>query len=91
MSRPPGMAPKERGALMELTARNRAPRATSACCSPSMTWTPSSPMPTDILVLVRGEIIARGRPDEVRGNARVKQVYLGDIGVAAAMRARRAG
>jgi branched-chain amino acid transport system ATP-binding protein len=42
-----------------------------------------------ILVLVRGEIIAAGKPDDVRANARVKQVYLGDMGVEAAMRARR--
>jgi ABC-type branched-subunit amino acid transport system ATPase component len=28
-------------------------------------------------VLVRGEIIARGRPEEVRTNARVREVYLG--------------
>jgi len=26
---------------------------------------------------VRGEIIAAGRPDEVRANARVREVYLG--------------
>jgi len=43
-----------------------------------------------ILVLVRGEIIAAGTPDEVRGNARVKQVYLGEHGVQAALRARKA-
>ena len=30
-----------------------------------------------IIVLVRGEIIAAGRPDEVRANARVREVYLG--------------
>jgi branched-chain amino acid transport system ATP-binding protein len=30
-----------------------------------------------ILVLVRGEIIAAGRPEEVRANERVRQVYLG--------------
>jgi branched-chain amino acid transport system ATP-binding protein len=30
-----------------------------------------------IIVLVRGEIIASGRPDEVRANARVREVYLG--------------
>ena len=31
----------------------------------------------EILVLVRGEIIAAGRPEAVRGNARVREVYLG--------------
>ena len=29
------------------------------------------------LKLRRGEIIARGRPEEVRANARVREVYLG--------------
>jgi branched-chain amino acid transport system ATP-binding protein len=42
-----------------------------------------------ILVLVRGEIIASGTPEEVRGNQRVKQVYLGETGVKAALRARK--
>ena len=31
----------------------------------------------DIVVLMRGEIIARGAPQEVRANARVREVYLG--------------
>jgi branched-chain amino acid transport system ATP-binding protein len=31
----------------------------------------------DLIVLVRGEIIAAGRPEEVRANARVREVYLG--------------
>jgi branched-chain amino acid transport system ATP-binding protein len=30
-----------------------------------------------VLVLVRGEIIARGRPAEVRADPIVRQVYLG--------------
>jgi branched-chain amino acid transport system ATP-binding protein len=30
-----------------------------------------------VLVLVRGEIIARGRPAEVRADARVREIYLG--------------
>jgi branched-chain amino acid transport system ATP-binding protein len=38
----------------------------------------------DILVLVRGEIIARGRPEEVRANARVREVYLGGSAAAGA-------
>jgi branched-chain amino acid transport system ATP-binding protein len=42
-----------------------------------------------ILVLVRGEIIAAGTPDEVRQNPRVKQVYLGETGVKAALKVRK--
>ena len=44
-----------------------------------------------ILVLVRGEIIAAGSPDEVRANARVREVYLGDSGAAAALARRSPG
>jgi branched-chain amino acid transport system ATP-binding protein len=33
-----------------------------------------------VLVLVRGEIIAAGVPEEVRANARVREVYLGGTG-----------
>src|SRR5215208_6154970 len=41
-----------------------------------------------ILVLVRGEIIAAGSPEAVRANARVREVYLGDSGAAAALAGR---
>ena len=51
-------------------------------------------MPTSIIVLVRGEIIAAGRPETVRANARVREVYLGGsagagLGDAPAGRVRR--
>jgi branched-chain amino acid transport system ATP-binding protein len=36
-----------------------------------------------VLVLVRGEIIARGRPAEVRADQRVRQLYLGRSAAAA--------
>jgi branched-chain amino acid transport system ATP-binding protein len=85
-----GMAPKERGALMELTARLARDRNIGVLFT-EHDMDAVFAHADRILVLVRGEIIAAGRPEEVRGNARVKEVYLGDIGVAAAMRARRAG
>ena len=43
-----------------------------------------------ILVLVRGEIIAQGAPEEVRADEQVKRVYLGTTGHKAALRARKA-
>ncbi|MEO3472326.1 ABC transporter ATP-binding protein [Roseomonas sp. CAU 1739] len=43
-----------------------------------------------ILVLVRGEIIARGSPEDVRADPEVQRVYLGHSGTKAAARARRA-
>jgi branched-chain amino acid transport system ATP-binding protein len=83
-----GMAPKERAALMELTAEiARSHRIGVLFTEHDMD---SVFAHSDrILVLVRGEIIATGSPDEVRSNARVKQVYLGETGVQAALRARR--
>jgi branched-chain amino acid transport system ATP-binding protein len=83
-----GMAPKERAQLMDITA-------TIACERQIGVLFTEHDMDAvfahadRILVLVRGKIIADGKPDEVRANPHVKQVYLGDTGVAAALRARR--
>lgn len=83
-----GMAPKERAALMELTTRfARSEKIGVLFTEHDMDAVFAHA--DRILVLVRGEIIASGKPEEVRANARVKQVYLGETGVKAALRARR--
>lgn len=84
-----GMAPKERSALMELTARIARDRKIGVLFT-EHDMDSVFGHADRILVLVRGEIIAAGAPDEVRANARVKQVYLGESGVEAALKARRA-
>jgi branched-chain amino acid transport system ATP-binding protein len=83
-----GMAPKERTQLMELTASIARERQIGVLFTEHDMDAVFAHADT-ILVLVRGEIIAAGKPDEVRADVRVKQVYLGDMGVEAAMRARR--
>lgn len=83
-----GMAPKERSALMEVTARIARGHGIGVLFT-EHDMDSVFGHADRILVLVRGAIIAEGTPEQVRGNARVKEVYLGDIGVAAAMRARR--
>jgi branched-chain amino acid transport system ATP-binding protein len=83
-----GMAPKERAALMQLThdiARERSIGVLFTEHDMDSVFGHAD----RILVLVRGEIIAAGTPDEVRANQRVKQVYLGETGVQAALKARR--
>ena len=84
-----GMAPKERAGLMQLThdiAKEKRIGVLFTEHDMDSVFAHSD----RILVLVRGEIIASGTPDEVRANQRVKQVYLGETGVKAARRARRA-
>src|SRR5436189_157004 len=71
-----GMAPKERAQLMELVhdiARERGLGVLFTEHDMDAVFAHAD----DIIVLVRGEIIAAGRPDEVRANARVREVYLG--------------
>ena len=83
-----GMAPTERAQLMALTARIARSQGIGVLFT-EHDMDAVFAHADRIIVLARGEIIAEGRPDEVRANARVKQVYLGDMGVEAAMRARR--
>ncbi len=71
-----GMAPRERAQLMQLTATiARESRIGVLFTEHDMAAVFGHA--DDILVLVRGEIIAKGRPEEVRANARVREVYLG--------------
>jgi len=71
-----GMAPKERAKLMELThdvARERGLGVLFTEHDMDAVFGHAD----DIIVLVRGEIIARGVPEVVRADARVREVYLG--------------
>src|SRR5215470_5181259 len=71
-----GMAPRERAQLMQLVHDiARASRLGVLFTEHDMAAVFGHA--DDILVLVRGEIIAKGRPEEVRANARVREVYLG--------------
>jgi branched-chain amino acid transport system ATP-binding protein len=82
-----GMAPKEREALMSLAARTaRAKKLGVLFTEHDMDSVFGHA--DHILVLVRGEIIARGKPDVIRANERVREVYLGSFGTAAAAEAR---
>jgi branched-chain amino acid transport system ATP-binding protein len=71
-----GMAPKERAQLMQLTvgiARERDIGVLFTEHDMDAVFGHAD----NVIVLVRGEIIASGRPEEVRANARVREVYLG--------------
>ncbi|MET0745397.1 MAG: ABC transporter ATP-binding protein [Microvirga sp.] len=72
-----GMAPRERAALMDLTA------AIAANDRIGVLFTEHDMdvvfgHANRVLVLVRGEIIARGAPDAIRRDPRVREAYLGD-------------
>ena len=84
-----GMAPRERAALMELTATIARERRIGVLFTEHDMGAVFAHADR-ILVLVRGEIIAAGSPDAVRANARVREVYLGDSGRAPPRGARRA-
>jgi branched-chain amino acid transport system ATP-binding protein len=83
-----GMAPRERAGLMQLTA-NIAREQEIGVLFTEHDMDAVFAHADRILVLVRGEIIARGTPEEVRADEEVKRVYLGTTGHKAALRARR--
>jgi branched-chain amino acid transport system ATP-binding protein len=72
-----GMAPRERAALMDLTdsvAKSQNIGVLFTEHDMDVVFGHAG----RVLVLMRGEIIASGSPDEVRANERVRQAYLGD-------------
>ncbi|MGY2051034.1 ABC transporter ATP-binding protein [Methylobacterium sp. JK268] len=83
-----GMAPAERGGLMALTARVARSQGIGILYT-EHDMEAVFGHADRVLVLVRGTIIAEGAPDAVRADPRVRQAYLGEAGVAAALRARR--
>ncbi len=71
-----GMAPRERGALMELAARMAAERNTAILFTEhdmDVVFGHAS----RVLVMNRGRLIASGSPHEIRANPQVREVYLG--------------
>lgn len=84
-----GMAPRERAALMRLVAEIARQGAIGVLFT-EHDMDAVFAHADRILVLVRGEIIAAGSPEEVRANEEVRRVYLGTTGHRAALRARRA-
>jgi branched-chain amino acid transport system ATP-binding protein len=83
-----GMAPRERAELMRLAA-SLARQRNMGVLFTEHDMDAVFAHADRVLVLVRGEIIAAGLPDQVRVDARVRQAYLGTTGAAAAERARR--
>ena len=72
-----GMAPEERGALMELAARlAREDRLAVLFTEHDMSVVFG--FATRVIVLHLGQVIAAGVPDEVRANPLVRELYLGD-------------
>jgi branched-chain amino acid transport system ATP-binding protein len=84
-----GMAPAERAALMRLVA-GIARHSAIGVLFTEHDMDAVFAHADRILVLVRGEIIAGGTPEEVRANPEVQRVYLGTSGLRAALRARAA-
>jgi branched-chain amino acid transport system ATP-binding protein len=78
-----GMAPRERAQLMQLTGTIARERRIGVLFT-EHDMDAVFGHADDILVLVRGEIIAKGKPADVRANARVREVYLGGTAPAGA-------
>jgi branched-chain amino acid transport system ATP-binding protein len=72
-----GMAPRERAALMNLTASIAGAQRIGVLFT-EHDMDVVFGHADRVLVLMRGEIIATGSPDEVRADSRVQQAYLGD-------------
>ncbi len=73
-----GMAPKERVALMELTAQLARARNIAVLFTEHDMDVVFS-QADRIIVLDRGQLIAGGTPEEVRSNPNVRAVYLGSV------------
>ena len=84
-----GMAPAERAALMKLVARLAKERKIGVLFTEHDIDAVFAHA-AHVLVLMRGEIIARGTPAEVRADKRVQQVYLGTSDMAGTFRRRAA-
>jgi branched-chain amino acid transport system ATP-binding protein len=72
-----GMAPEERGALMELAA-GLARRDHIAVLFTEHDMSVVFGFASRVIVMHLGEVIAAGSPEQVRADARVREVYLGD-------------
>jgi branched-chain amino acid transport system ATP-binding protein len=72
-----GMAPEERGALMSLAARLARDEGIAVLFTEHDMRVVFG-FATRIIVMHMGAVIAQGTPDEVRADARVREVYLGD-------------
>jgi len=72
-----GMAPEERGALMQLVV-DLARRERLAVLFTEHDMSMVFGYASRVIVLHQGEVIAEGLPEAVRNDARVREVYLGD-------------
>jgi len=85
-----GMAPAERAALMRLVAGITRARGVGVLFT-EHDMDSVFAFADRILVMVRGAAIAEGAPAAVRADPAVREAYLGQAGLAAALRARRHG